>query len=230
MKKVIGTAAAVMLLLLAAACGRDEAAGRSQPRAAGQSAGVSDVLIAGMAEADRKASEGEAEDGERKAAEQELAAPVSSGQSFVSPGQEAGPAAPDAGQSAAVSTLPAADGGVDVDLTALSSTMVYSEVFNMMVSPDKYIGKTIKMRGQFAYYHDDVMDRDYYACLIQDATACCAQGMEFELAGNYRYPEDYPGEGEEMCVVGVFDSYEENGYAYATLRNASYAETPLASR
>ena len=29
----------------------------------------------------------------------------------------------------------------DVDLTLLSSTMVYSEVYNMMVDPDSYIGK-----------------------------------------------------------------------------------------
>ncbi len=44
--------------------------------------------------------------------------------------------------------------GVDVDLTRLSSTMVYSEVYNMMYAPDDYIGKTIKMTGQFVYYED----------------------------------------------------------------------------
>ena len=38
---------------------------------------------------------------------------------------------------------------VDVDLTRLSSTMVYSEVYNMMNAPGDYIGKTIKMTGQF---------------------------------------------------------------------------------
>ena len=41
--------------------------------------------------------------------------------------------------------------GVDVDLTRLSSTMVYSEVYNMMNAPGDYIGKTIKMTGQFVY-------------------------------------------------------------------------------
>ena len=38
-------------------------------------------------------------------------------------------------------------GKVDVDLTALSSTMVYSEVFNMLNTPENYVGKTIKMTG-----------------------------------------------------------------------------------
>lgn len=36
---------------------------------------------------------------------------------------------------------------VDVDLTRLSSTMVYSEVYNMMTVPGDYIGKTIKNDG-----------------------------------------------------------------------------------
>lgn len=31
----------------------------------------------------------------------------------------------------------------DVDLTKLSSTMVYSKVYNMMFTPENYIGKTV---------------------------------------------------------------------------------------
>ena len=37
----------------------------------------------------------------------------------------------------------------DVDLTAMSSTMVFSQVLNMLVSPDDYIGKKIRMKGRF---------------------------------------------------------------------------------
>ena len=33
---------------------------------------------------------------------------------------------------------------IDVDLTKISSTMVYSEVYNMMVSPDNYTEKPLK--------------------------------------------------------------------------------------
>ena len=32
----------------------------------------------------------------------------------------------------------------------------------------------------------------YHACVIPDATACCAQGIEFTLAGDHRWPDDYP--------------------------------------
>ncbi len=79
--------------------------------------------------------------------------------------------------------------GIDVDLTSLSSTMVYSEVFNMMYEPEDYIGKTIRMEGIFSAYHDKNTGNDYYSCIIQDATACRAQGMEFVLADEKAYPE-----------------------------------------
>ncbi|MCR5073237.1 MAG: hypothetical protein K6A39_05360 [Clostridiales bacterium] len=107
---------------------------------------------------------------------------------------------------------------VDVDLTVLSATMVYSEVYDMMVYPEKYIGKTVKMDGTFSLYHDKETGNNYFACLIQDATACCAQGIEFELTDDYKYPDDYPGVNEDICVVGVFDTYMEGNDRYCTLR------------
>lgn len=110
--------------------------------------------------------------------------------------------------------------GVDVDLTVLSSTMVYSEVYNMLASPDQYIGKTVKMDGLFTYYYDKPTGNYYFACIIQDATACCAQGIEFVLTDEYTYPDDYPEADAEICVVGVFDTYEEKGDTYCTLREA----------
>lgn len=113
---------------------------------------------------------------------------------------------------------------IDVDLTILSSTMVYSEVYNMMTSPKDYIGKTVKMKGLYAYAHDETTGNDYFACIVQDATACCAQGIEFVLTEEYRYPDDYPKGDEEICVVGVFDTYQEGDYTYCTLRNAKLVD------
>ena len=111
--------------------------------------------------------------------------------------------------------------GIDVDLTKLSSTMVYSEVYNMMVSPDSYIGKTVKMNGQFSYYEDPETKAQYFACIIADATACCSQGLEFVLAGDHTYPKDYPELGSEITVIGTFNIYTENGYQYCGLVNAT---------
>ncbi len=111
--------------------------------------------------------------------------------------------------------------GVDVDLTILSSTMVYSEVFNIMTKPDDYVGKVFKMRGLYSAFYDEAKDKRYFACIIQDATACCAQGIEFELTEDYSFPEDYPEDGDMITVTGVFDTYEEDGGIYGTLRNAT---------
>ena len=124
---------------------------------------------------------------------------------------------------------PSAD-KVDVDLTVLSSTMVYSEVYNMLYFyPEDYYGKTVKMTGQFNVYQwvDEsgvVADMPVaYACIIADATACCAEGMEFVLEGDYTYPDDYPELGAEITVIGEFQSYEENGMTGYHLVNARLA-------
>lgn len=108
--------------------------------------------------------------------------------------------------------------GIDYDLSQMSSNTVYAEVLGMVYEPDRYRGKTIKMKGAFAVYHDETTDKYYFACIIQDATACCAQGIEFSLKGDYKYPE----EGAEITVVGIFDTYEEGEQMYLILNDASF--------
>ncbi|MBR1568138.1 MAG: hypothetical protein IJ648_04180 [Lachnospiraceae bacterium] len=120
----------------------------------------------------------------------------------------------------AAAELKSSTPGIDVDLTILSSTMIYSEVYNMMAVPDDYIGKTIKMEGAYSFFEDETTGKQYYACIIQDATACCAQGIEFVPTADFAYPEDFPQEGEDVTVVGTFSLYEENGFQYATLLDA----------
>lgn len=123
----------------------------------------------------------------------------------------------------------ASSNGVDVDLTVLSSTMVYSEVYNMLYNdPAHYLGKTVKARGTFSIYQlvtDGVLQPDpvSYACIISDAAACCAEGMEFVLKGDLTYPDDYPELGTEITVIGEFQSYEENGMTGYHLANARLA-------
>ena len=113
---------------------------------------------------------------------------------------------------------------LDVDLTTLSSTMVYSEVYNMMYEPDRYVGKRIKMDGQFAVYEDSNTGAVYTACIIMDATACCSQGLEFVLAGEKTYPDDYPELDSEITVTGTFQLYDENGATYCHLVDAEMAD------
>ena len=113
------------------------------------------------------------------------------------------------------------DPNVDVDLTVLSSTIIYSQVTNMIKSPDEYIGKTVKVYGIYSFYYYEPTDTDYYTVMVQDATLCCTQPMEFVLTDDYKYPDDYPQEGEYVTVTGVFSAYEKGEYTGYTLKDAT---------
>ena len=105
---------------------------------------------------------------------------------------------------------------VDLDLTVMSPTMIYSNVYNMMMTPEDYFDKVIKVEGMYAYYFDEETQKMYYAVIIPDATACCQQGVEFILADETAYPES----AETVTVTGVLSSYEENGFKYLVLADA----------
>ncbi len=111
-------------------------------------------------------------------------------------------------------------GEVDVDLTILSSTMVYGEVYQMMLKPEEFAGKVIRMNGTYTYAYDETEEKHYDACIIQDATACCAQGILFELTEDYAYPDDYPEDGENVTVKGTFETYRKDGFVYCVLKDA----------
>ena len=103
---------------------------------------------------------------------------------------------------------------VDVDLTKLSNIMVYSEVDNMVTYPDKYLGKTIRLRGPYYALFDEGTKNYYHFIIIEDATACCEQGLEFVWEGEHRYPEDYPADTTRVEIIGTYSSYEELGETY----------------
>ena len=44
---------------------------------------------------------------------------------------------------------------------------------------------------------------------------------EFVLDGDYKYPDDYPEEGQSITIKGVFNTYNEYGFNYAQLQNAT---------
>lgn len=111
------------------------------------------------------------------------------------------------------------EAAVDVDLTQLSSTLVYAEVYNMATKPQDYVGKTVRMRGNLVYQVlNGQPSPDYMACLISDATACCAQGIEFVLGQPL---EEYPELGSMVTVTGVLTSYESSGNTFLRLKEAT---------
>ncbi|MBO4899518.1 MAG: hypothetical protein J5509_04445 [Lachnospiraceae bacterium] len=226
-KNIIAAALVLTLGLSLTGCGSSDTPDASS-RTSGGTSSVEDVLQQGMAEADSQDTERKVvatPDSYNTDAEDEPADPDNAddqtddqGYSFDrQTGISAG--APDP-EEAAKDALLSSTEGIDIDLTMLSSTMVYSEVYDMMLNPEAYIGKTIRMSGTFSSFYDETLDKHYFACIIQDATACCAQGIEFELTDDYSYPDDYPEDYDLITVTGVFDTYMEGESMYVTLRNA----------
>lgn len=116
-----------------------------------------------------------------------------------------------------------ADPNVDVDLTVLSANMVYAEVYNMMMYPDNYLGKTIKVSGPYYPLYYDGTGNYYHYVMIEDALACCQNGMEFIWdEGTHTYPDEYPKEDEVIEIVGELKSYKEENYIYYYLDIEEY--------
>lgn len=113
---------------------------------------------------------------------------------------------------------------IDIDLTTMSSTMVYSEVYNMMDDPSTYRGKIIKIFGPFLPFESTDPSFCYPAIVVQDATACCASGIEFLLYGVPRCSmsggNGYPLYNEDATIVGKYDTYLEGTSLYGHLVDA----------
>ena len=106
---------------------------------------------------------------------------------------------------------------VDLDLTKMSATMIYSTIFDMLIMPEDYVDKNIKLSGWFETYMDTKSGELYYSVLVPDATACCQQGLEFVWKGNHAYPDDFPKPGQNITVTGIYKMIENDGVTYTYL-------------
>jgi len=109
---------------------------------------------------------------------------------------------------------------IDLNLAGMSSTFIYSQVYNIMGEPADYLGKVIRIEGYYSPCEIPETGMVYHACIIPDATSCCAQGIEFVWAGNHAYPADYREEGTGLTVTGRLETYLEDGYTYLHLVDA----------
>lgn len=108
--------------------------------------------------------------------------------------------------------------GVDYDLTQMNGDMVYA------TDPSTYEGKTFRMEGLYTPIIVEDTGKIYHYCLIQDALACCAQGMEFVSGdGSHTDQSEYPPEDTDIIVEGIFETYreEDDENLYCRLANAT---------
>jgi len=108
---------------------------------------------------------------------------------------------------------------VDVDLTRLNTNMLTAELANIRANLNDYVGKTVRINGEYRAVYSDQFERYYfYVIAYTDPNGCCSQGIEFVWNGDHQYPDDYPEEGTKVKVVGVLQSYDEDGRVYCYLQ------------
>lgn len=88
---------------------------------------------------------------------------------------------------------------VDFDLTKMNANMVYAQVFNLMLEPQNFGGKTFKIKGNFIKVNGPD-GQPSYAVIIKDALACCQQGLEFK----YDFAGKEPVVDQEITVIGKY--------------------------
>lgn len=117
----------------------------------------------------------------------------------------------------------ASDGSVQlaeqpaVDLTMLSGTMAYAELYNMSSNTAQYEGKTVRMQGQYYAAYIESVGKTVHWLMVTDQQACCSIGVEFRAAGSLRYPDDFPPLHSTIELTGLFGTTEVSGNTYPLL-------------
>ena len=81
---------------------------------------------------------------------------------------------------------------INYDFSKMNYNMASGVVFDMMVSPGDYEGKTAKITGQFtSEIHEG---KRIFAVIMWDATGCCPTGLSVVPLEGKKYPADFPAE------------------------------------
>jgi hypothetical protein len=99
-------------------------------------------------------------------------------------------------------------------IVEIKEKMFIAQVNDVYLNPDDYVGKTIKLEGLFMTQDNGSYIPPYYF-VIRYGPGCCGNdgNAGFEVIWDKQEPV-YPQDNEWVEAVGVFGSYEEDGYPY----------------
>ena len=105
---------------------------------------------------------------------------------------------------------------VDYDLSNYNFTMISSFFFQMLIEPETYENKTFKIKGKFQTFdnEEDPTALPYFSVIMNDATMCCQEGIDFVWQGDHNWPADYPEQDQEITIVGKYIVTETDGFSY----------------
>lgn len=108
------------------------------------------------------------------------------------------------------------------DVVEITETLFVSQLNNIYLNPDEYIGETMKYEGMFAQYHSDETDMTYYLVYRKSPGCCGTDGQAgFEVIWPEGSHKTYPAENDWCEVVGTLASYDEDGQRYLHIVLAS---------
>lgn len=100
------------------------------------------------------------------------------------------------------------------DMSRMSATMAYAQLYNIFTEQEKYVGQTLRMRGQYRPMRDENGAAKYHFIMVYDNAACCELGLEFLWTPAGHYPEEY----SLIELTGVFDICNDGGEKFCVLR------------
>ena len=117
---------------------------------------------------------------------------------------------------------------IDLDFTKMNYNMASSVIFEMLIEPEKYLNKTVKIDGQF---ETSVYEGNrYFAVINWDLTGCCPSGLNFIPPDSMIYPYDFPEAGAFVTVTGTMKEAfngksNELYFLWKTVRNPVLDDT-----
>ncbi len=112
-------------------------------------------------------------------------------------------------QEAPSEPAPAPAPKIDYDLSNMGYNMLSGITFEMLIEPEKYVDKTVKISGQF--YTEVEEGIRYYSVIIWDATLCCPAGMDFIPPESMQFPDDFPEQESQITVTGILRENAKDG-------------------
>ncbi|MDI9521482.1 MAG: hypothetical protein QM308_10090 [Bacillota bacterium] len=103
------------------------------------------------------------------------------------------------------------------DLSRMSATMAYAQLYAMLMQPEGYVGQTVKVQGEYYPLTDDEGITRVHGVIVSDMAACCQVGLEFLLTGNPP-PGTYPPPMSTVEMTGLFDLCNDGGEKFCVLR------------
>jgi hypothetical protein len=106
-----------------------------------------------------------------------------------------------------IENVPPPKTAVDIDL-AMIPDEDFSDKFAgiMYLQPDDYLGKTMRLIGEYNYRYIEDIDIWLHALVFEDEAGCCAYEVELGFSEDNK-PEKFPEDNTLISIIGEYTSY-----------------------